>query len=108
MAPKYLLYVLLTSAPLFATGCSEAPEAPRSVASRAVPIIAEPLQFERARARVEAVGTARARLAAELFPATSGEVVAVNFEPGQAVAAGDVLLELDRRQEELAVRLARL
>ena len=76
--------------------------------SRAVPVIVEPLRFEHARTRVEAVGTSRAVLSAELYPATSGEVIAVDFEPGQFVKAGDVLVELDRREQELAVRAARL
>ena len=44
----------------------------------------------------------------DVYPATSGEVVAVDFEPGQFMSAGDKLIELDRREEELAVRLARL
>ena len=73
-----------------------------------MPVIAEQIGFEYARTRVEAVGTSRAVLSAELYPATSGEVIAVNFEPGQAVRAGDVLVELDRREDELAVRAARL
>lgn len=76
--------------------------------ARTVPVIVEPLRFEHARTRVEAVGTSRAVLSAELYPATSGEVIAVHFEPGQFVRAGDVLVVLDRREQELAVRAARL
>jgi RND family efflux transporter MFP subunit len=91
--------------------CSEAPESqaerPRAAAPE-IPVIAEPLAFEPARTRVEAVGTSRAVLSAELYPAASGEVVAVNFEPGQHVAAGDILVELDAREEALALRLAEL
>lgn len=71
-------------------------------------MIAEILQFERERTRVEAVGTSRARLSAELYAPASGEVVSVNFEPGQAVKAGDVLVELDSRAERLAKRVAEL
>ncbi|MEX1032771.1 MAG: efflux RND transporter periplasmic adaptor subunit [Cellvibrionaceae bacterium] len=56
--------------------------------------------------RVEAVGTSRAAQSITLYPAASGEVVAVNFEAGQAVEQGDVLLELDQRDELLAVQLA--
>ncbi len=79
-----------------------------SAAARSVPVIVEPLRFEHARTRVEAVGTSRAILSAELYPVTSGEVIAVDFEPGQAVQAGDILIELDQREEELAVQAARL
>lgn len=72
----------------------------------AVAVIVEPLQLDRARTRLEAVGTSRARRSIEIHPATSGEVVAVNFQPGERVAEGDVLVELDSREEVLAVSLA--
>ena len=96
---------------LLAAACSEAPESTQPAKARAgdeVRVIAEVLQFERERTRVEAVGTSRARLSAELYAPTSGEVVSVNFEPGQAVKAGEALVELDSRQEKLAVRVAEL
>ncbi len=92
------------------SGCSsdEPQGSGPSAAARAVPVIVEPLRFEHARTRVEAVGTSRAILSAELYPVTSGEVIAVDFEPGQLVKAGDILIELDQREEELAVQAARL
>lgn len=104
--PRNLHGLLLV--PLAATlaACTPEPESSRPAIDRAVKVIAEPLGFERVRTRVEAVGTSRAVRSAEIYPATSGEVMAVNFEPGQRVAAGDVLVELERREEELAVRLA--
>jgi len=95
----------------FLGGCSDSPDATQSAgppAARAVPVIVEPLAFENAGASIEAVGTSRAVLSAELHPAASGEVVAVNFEPGQFVEQGNVLVELDSRQEKLAVELARI
>lgn len=58
--------------------------------------------------RIEAVGTSRAMQSITLYPASAGEVVAVHFEPGQAVKKGQLLLELDRRNEELAVELAKV
>ncbi|MEL7448866.1 MAG: efflux RND transporter periplasmic adaptor subunit [Pseudomonadota bacterium] len=73
-----------------------------------VSVLAEPLQFERQSTRLEAVGTSRARLSADVFASASGEVVAVNFEPGQAVNAGDALVELDSRAERLALRAAEI
>ena len=81
---------------------------PAMQADTGVRAIVEPLQFENVRTRVEAVGTSRALHSIELHPATSGEVTAVNFEPGQRVSAGDVLVELDDREERLAVQLARV
>lgn len=73
---------------------------------RTVRVIVEPLQYSNARTRVEAVGTSRAVQSIAIHPATSGEVVAVNFEPGQPVRKGDVLIALDQRDEKLAVDLA--
>ena len=102
---------LLIAALLATAACSKAPtaEAPeRPSSDRDIPVIAEVLRFERERVRFEAVGTARARLSAELYAPTSGEVVSVNFKPGQAVKLGDVLLQLDDEKEKLAVRLAEL
>lgn len=86
--------------------CSDEQAAQLSLADRAVPVIVEPLQIDHARTRLEAVGTSRALQSIELHPATSGEVIAVNFQPGQRVSAGDVLVELERREEELALALA--
>lgn len=96
------------SAVLLISACSEAPAPSRLAGSPAVPVIAEPLRYENANTRVEAIGTSRAVLSAELHPAASGEVVAVNFEPGQVVQEGDILVQLDSREEGLAVELAGL
>ena len=93
---------------LLLSACSQEGPERRSFEPRAVPVVTETLRFERARTRIEAVGTARAKLSAEIFPATSGEVVSVNFEPGQFVSKGDVLVELDAREASLAVRLAKI
>jgi RND family efflux transporter MFP subunit len=90
------------------SACSEAPEASRPTVSRTVPVIAEVVRFEHAATHIEAVGTSRAVLSAEIHPAAAGEVVAVNFEPGQFVQSGDVLVELDSRQQVLDAELARL
>ncbi len=102
------LSMLAATAALAVTACSEAPAPDRSAQGRSVQVVAEQVRFERTHAGIEAVGTSRAVLSAELYPATSGEVVSVQFEPGQAVAAGDVLVELDAREQKLAVRLAEL
>ncbi len=91
--------------------CSEAPDSggySARAGARTIPVIAEPLAFEHARTSIEAVGTSRAMLSASLYPASSGEVVAVNVEPGQLVEKGDILVQLDSREEALAVRLAKL
>ncbi len=93
--------------PLASWGCAEPPGAAAGAETgQAVRVIAEPMRFEPARTRVEAVGTSRALQSAEIHPAAAGEVVAVNFEPGQFVKQGEVLVELDSRDEKLAVELA--
>jgi RND family efflux transporter MFP subunit len=98
--------LLAAGAALLVTACSETSAPGSSYAPRAVTVIAEAVRFESAQTRIEAVGTSRAVLSAELYPAASGEVVAVNFEPGEFVRAGDILVQLDSRQEKLAVGLA--
>ncbi|MDJ0909126.1 MAG: efflux RND transporter periplasmic adaptor subunit [Woeseiaceae bacterium] len=102
--------ILIAAAALAATvtGCSDADEPQYGARDRSVSVLVEAPGLEPERTRAEAVGTSRARLSAELYPAVSGEVVAVNFEPGQMVSAGDALIELDRRDEALAVELAEL
>tara|TARA_R110002096_G_scaffold6305_16_gene29360 strand:- start:10647 stop:11729 length:1083 start_codon:yes stop_codon:yes gene_type:complete len=108
---KISIFSRLAAAMLLLSACgdSSSPDSAAAAANaRSVPVIAQKLKFERERVRVEAVGTSRARLSAELYAPTSGEVVAVNFEPGQAVKKGDVLLQLDAEKEKLAVRLVEL
>ncbi|MDJ0813917.1 MAG: efflux RND transporter periplasmic adaptor subunit [Woeseiaceae bacterium] len=102
--------VLAAAAACLVSACSEAPSSSPSgpATPRAVPVIAEPVRFEHAGTHIEAVGTSRALLSAEIHPAAAGEVVAVNFEPGQFVRSGDVLVELDSRQQVLDEELARL
>ncbi len=94
---------------LCAAGCDRGqPPEGRSRSATPVHVLVSPLQIEPTRTRVEAVGTSRAIRSIELHPATSGEVAAVHFEPGQRVSKGDLLVELDKRDERLAVDLARV
>lgn len=58
------------------------------------------------RTRVEAVGSAEASRSVTLFAPSAGEVVAVRFEAGDRVGQGQVLLELDARDQRLALELA--
>ena len=75
---------------------------------RAIPVILQPVLLEPERTRIEAVGTSRAIRSITLYPAAAGEVVAVNFKANQAVSAGELLVELDRRDAELALASARV
>lgn len=49
---------------------------------------------------VTAVGTARAHLAVDLVPPSSGRIARIAFRPGERVGMGQVLLELDNRAEQ--------
>ena len=77
-------------------------------ADRPATVLVQAVDTRVERARVRAVGTARAHRSVTLYPAAGGEVAAVHFAPDQMVRKGSVLLELDRRRERLAVDLARV
>ncbi len=104
---RFLQIVSAATAVLLGACSSEAPE---PVAAQVQPtrVLVKPLTLDRTRTSVQAVGTSRAIRSIELHPATSGEVDAVLFEPGQLVSKGDVLVELDQRDEALAVQLGRV
>jgi len=59
--------------------------------------------------RIEAVGTTLARRAVEIVPMATGRVVEILFEPGQTVAANDILVRLDEdiQRADLAEARAR-
>lgn len=89
------------------SGCRETTAPPEFEPSQpAIPVVAEPVRFEPESRRIAAVGTSRAVRSAELHPESAGEVVEVTFSGGERVAAGDVLVALDARDQQLAVRLA--
>jgi len=77
-------------------------------APKATDVIARPARFSAQATRIEAVGTAEAIRSATLYPASAGQVRAVAFAPDEVVKEGDVLIELDRRAETLALSLARV
>jgi membrane fusion protein (multidrug efflux system) len=99
------LLTLMLLATLLAACSPSAPEAPRRGA-QAVKVLVAPIELSKERMRVEAVGTAQALQSIALFPAVAGEVVNVAFRAGEFVPAGAVLVELDHRDEALAVELA--
>lgn len=86
-------------------GCTETEaEPPRPV----VPVVAEAVRFLPEQLQVEAIGSARAETSAEIFPETAGRVTRVLFTAGDFVRAGQPLIELDARQERLAVEAAQV
>lgn len=83
-----------------------APIAKQTRVSSAVKVITEPVVFQENSRVFEAVGTGRAKFSADIYPAISEEVVEVRFTSQQPVKKGDILVQLDDRQEKLALRLA--
>jgi len=82
--------------------------APPASQSTAVKVVAEPVAMTPNNRIFEAVGTGRARLSADIYPAVAEEVTEVAFEAEQHVQKGDLLVQLDDREEKLAVRLAQV
>ena len=72
----------------------------------AIPVLAQSVELTPQRGVIEAVGTSRALVSAEIHAESAGEVVAVHFSGGERVTEGDLLLELDARDENLNLELA--
>lgn len=108
---RHATFALSTAITLLITlaGCDDNADTRRDLASqrsRAVPVTAAPLAYEALATRLEAVGTSEALKSVSLFPEASGEVIAVHFQPGDYVEGGDTLLELESRDQKLALELA--
>ena len=73
---------------------------------QAVKVLTQPVVYTDNTRIFEAVGTGRAKFSADLYPSVDEEVMAVLFEAQQKVKKGDVLVQLDDRNEILAVELA--
>ena len=74
----------------------------------AIPVVTEPVVQTDLLETLTSVGTARALQSVTVFAETSGRVTAVSIDADAWVEAGEVLLQLDDRDEQLAVELARV
>jgi biotin carboxyl carrier protein len=74
----------------------------------AAPVIVVAARYESSAAVVDAVGTGVALKAVTLHPEVAGEVVEILFGAGDYVEQDTPLLELDARDEQLAVDLAQV
>jgi RND family efflux transporter MFP subunit len=72
----------------------------------AIKVITQAVVFTSNNRIFEAVGTGRAKYSADIYPAVSEQVIDVFFEAQQNLKTGDVLVQLDNREEKLALRLA--
>ena len=101
------LIVLLTGMSL--QGCSDAADSKATRfagQSAAVAVITAPATRSDLRETLTSVGTARALKSVSVFAETSGRVTAVAIDADADVEEGDLLLQLDDRDEKLAVELA--
>lgn len=88
-----------------ATATTGPDEAPRP-AQPPLPVVLGPVTQASDGSVLELPGSGLASRSVTLYPAAAGEVRAVGFAAGQRVRAGEVLLQLDDRQQRLAVELA--
>lgn len=91
----WALLALLTAA----CGGSQEGKGPPAGASRPQPVIVVAVERKPWIDRIEALGTTRANESVTLTAKTAETVARVNFEDGQAVEAGAVLVELTDRTE---------
>lgn len=73
---------------------------------RKQPVRTEGVTYQYEQTFVEAVGTSQALKSIDIRPAVTGEVTEVNFDAGEKVEKGQVLVRLEDRDERLAVELA--
>lgn len=78
----------------------------RTMTEPAVKVITQSVALSSNDRVFEAVGTGSARQSVEIYPSVAEEVTAVLFNAQDHVAKGDVLVQLDDRDEKLAVKLA--
>lgn len=71
-------------------------------------VVTQPITFIHETKNVEAVGSAEAVRSVTLFSPVSDEVEEIHFVPGQSVEAGKILVRLDDRRQQVAVKRAEL
>ncbi|MDP4537053.1 efflux RND transporter periplasmic adaptor subunit [Alkalimonas collagenimarina] len=98
---KYLLSAVLCV--VAAAAYSQQPGA-----SRAAQVLVAPVNFDARTQRVEAVGNTEAMNSVVIYPAVADLVTSVQFKAGQRVEQGQVLLELDSRRQQSALRRAEI
>lgn len=108
---KFLIFigVLLVGAAVWyywSSAKSNEESAARERQSAPVKVITQPVFISDNDRVFEAIGTGRARLSVQIYPAVTDEVTEVLFEAQQMVKKGDVLVRLDDAEEKLAVDLA--
>lgn len=71
-----------------------------------VSVIVSPVKLQSFADRVEALGTSKANETVVLTPDTSEKIAEIHFDDGQEVKKGDLLVSLDKNEEEADLRAA--
>lgn len=108
--PISLVVLLLVAAAAYFSFIHE-PKVEEQRQQQAVPVKVTEAAVQPFRDIIEALGTAQANESVVITAQTQDKVIAVHFNDGQTVQAGDLLVELDAREElarvqELKFRLA--
>ena len=99
---------LLDEARHWLAGQKGKPQAKAKKVSSAVKVLVQPVRLTANDRVFEAVGTGRARLSLQVYPTVAEEVTKVLFQAQDRVSQGDLLIQLDDREEVLAVRRAEI
>jgi RND family efflux transporter MFP subunit len=107
LAITSVLAALLAAGWIWLTGSQDAAESgeAKGKLAAATLVLVEALELAEDRVVVRAVGTGEALKSAAIHPSVAGEVVEVGFAADQRVEAGTVLVRLDDKHQQLAVRL---
>lgn len=71
-------------------------------------VVVQPMAFQPISVSIDTVGTAEALRSVTLFPAVADKVTEVLFKPGQFVEQDQLLLQLDARRQEIALKRAEI
>jgi RND family efflux transporter MFP subunit len=84
------------------------PVRPASQKASAVKVITETVVMTANDRNFRAIGTGRARLSVDLYSPVTGKVTQIAFTPQQTVRKGELLLQMDNREEKLALKAAQV
>jgi membrane fusion protein (multidrug efflux system) len=91
----------------FSQGKANTPPAQRTAVDAATPVVVAETQAATDNVRMDMVGSGIAAASVTLYPAVAEEVERVLFTAGQQVKKDQLLIQLEDRDEELAVKLAK-
>ncbi len=91
---------------LVALACPTAAYAQKKGPQGSTPVIAAPVQMQKFADSVEALGTTKANETVVITPDTTEKVTVIHFEDGQFAKQGDLLIALDKSEEEAALNAA--